>query len=69
MRHVQILTTGMAYTTGALWVDGQFIRDLPDQEFARGNFHKVPLITNRDAYEGVIFSNKTETSHSDETVE
>ena len=37
-------------------VDGKFIRDLPDQEFAKGNFYKVPLITNRDAYEGYIFS-------------
>jgi carboxylesterase type B len=41
-------------------VDGSFIRDLPDQEFKRGNFHKVPLIVDRDAYEGFIFSNQTD---------
>jgi carboxylesterase type B len=50
-------------------IDGVFIRDLPDQEFAKGNFYKVPLITNRDAYEGVIFSNKTQTSQVDETTD
>jgi carboxylesterase type B len=50
-------------------VDGKFIRDLPDQEFARGNFYKMPLITNRDAYEGVIFSNKTQSTQTDETVD
>ncbi|KAK5452737.1 hypothetical protein LTS15_006885 [Exophiala xenobiotica] len=50
-------------------VDGKFIRDLPDQEFARGNFYKVPLITNRDAYEGYIFSNVTQTSQVDETID
>ncbi|EXJ55528.1 hypothetical protein A1O7_08456 [Cladophialophora yegresii CBS 114405] len=50
-------------------VDGKFIRDLPDQEFARGNFYKVPLITNRDAYEGVTFSNMTQTSQVDETTD
>ncbi|KIW96658.1 uncharacterized protein Z519_02049 [Cladophialophora bantiana CBS 173.52] len=50
-------------------VDGKFIRDLPNQEFAKGNFYKVPLITNRDAYEGYIFSNMTQTSQVDETVD
>ena len=48
---------------------GFTIRDLPDQEFARGNFYKVPLITNRDAYEGYIFSNVTQTSQIDETTD
>lgn len=50
-------------------VDGRFIRDLPDQEFARGNFYKVPLITNRDAYEGYIFSNQSQTSQTEETTD
>jgi hypothetical protein len=41
-------------------VDGAFIRHLPDQEFKTGNFYKVPLIVDRDASEGVIFSNMTD---------
>ncbi|KIW41260.1 uncharacterized protein PV06_06833 [Exophiala oligosperma] len=50
-------------------VDGKFIRDLPDQEFAKGNFYNVPLITNRDAYEGYIFSNMSQTSQVAETTD
>lgn len=50
-------------------VDGKFIRDLPDQEFAKGNFHNIPLITNRDAYEGYIFSNLNQTSQVAETTD
>lgn len=34
-------------------VDGTFIRDLPSNEFQNGHFAKVPLITNRDGYEGM----------------
>lgn len=49
---------------GVFWfgpvVDGKFIRRLPDLEFKSGNFYKVPLIVDRDAYEGVIFSNETD---------
>ena len=50
-------------------VDGVFLRDLPDAEFKRGNFHKVPLIVDHDAFEGVIFSNMTETTVMDETMD
>lgn len=49
---------------GVLWygpiVDGKFIRRLPDLEFKSGNFYKVPLTVDHDAYEGAIFSNDTD---------
>ncbi|KAF2436882.1 alpha/beta-hydrolase [Tothia fuscella] len=41
-------------------VDGDIIRDLPSREFKRGAFSSVPLLINRDAFEGVSFSNKSE---------
>jgi hypothetical protein len=41
-------------------VDGSFVKNLPSEEFKAGNFYKVPLIVDRDAYEGVIFSNETD---------
>ncbi|KAK3704165.1 hypothetical protein LTR37_014005 [Vermiconidia calcicola] len=37
-------------------VDGEAIRDLPSNEFKKGNFVKVPLVVNRDAYEGYNYS-------------
>ncbi|OJD30820.1 alpha beta-hydrolase [Diplodia corticola] len=37
-------------------VDGKFIRQLPSDEFKQGNFHKVPILLDHDAYEGYIFS-------------
>ncbi|KAK5175704.1 uncharacterized protein LTR77_000843 [Saxophila tyrrhenica] len=37
-------------------IDGEVIRDLPSNEFKRGHFSKVPLIVNRDAYEGYNYS-------------
>jgi carboxylesterase type B len=46
---------------GTFWfgpvVDGKFIRRLPNLEFQSGNFYKVPLIVDHDAYEGFVFSN------------
>lgn len=36
-------------------VDGKFVQMLPDQAFKTGNFYRVPLLTDRDAYE-VSFS-------------
>ena len=47
-------------------VDGKFIRRLPDVEYKTGNFYKVPLIVDRDAYEGYIFSNATDNSGTQE---
>lgn len=58
---------------GVFWygpvVDGTFIRNLPDQEFKTGNFYKVPLLVDREAYEGYSFSNKSLTSQMAETTD
>lgn len=40
-------------------VDGEVIRDLPSNEFRQGHFAKVPLIVNRDEYEGYNYSPMT----------
>ncbi|KAF2755773.1 alpha/beta-hydrolase [Pseudovirgaria hyperparasitica] len=37
-------------------VDGTIIRDLPSNEFKRGNFAKVPIMTNKETYEGLRFT-------------
>ncbi|EJU06449.1 alpha/beta-hydrolase [Dacryopinax primogenitus] len=47
-------------------VDGEIIRDLPSNEFKQGHFTKVPLLVNRDGYEGVIFSNLSVTTMEEE---
>ncbi|KZP00029.1 alpha/beta-hydrolase [Calocera viscosa TUFC12733] len=47
-------------------VDGQIIADLPSNEFKQGHFAKVPLLVNRDGYEGVIFSNRSITTQEEE---
>lgn len=51
------------------YVDGCIIRDLPSQEFKQGHFTKVPLMVNRDGYEGVSFSNRNETTMAEETMD
>jgi len=50
-------------------VDGQYIRDLPSNEFKRGHFTKVPLLVDHDGYEGFVFSNASETTMAEETVD
>ena len=50
-------------------VDGDIIRDLPSNELKQGHFTKVPLIVNRDGYEGVLFTNRSETTMAEETVD
>lgn len=40
------------------YVDGVVVQDLPSNEFKRGHFSKVPLMTNRDGYEGYNYRNK-----------
>jgi len=50
-------------------VDGEIIRALPQAEFKAGHFAKVPLIVDRDGYEGVIFSNNSETTFAEEQVD
>lgn len=51
------------------YVDGIVIRDLPSREFEAGHFTKVPLLTDREGYEGVLFSNRTETVMAQETTD
>lgn len=43
-------------------VDGKIIQDLPSNEFKRGHFTKVALMTNRDGYEGYNYRNKNSTT-------
>lgn len=50
-------------------VDGEFIKNLPSQEFMAGNFYKVPVMVDHDAYEGVIFTNSSLTTQAAETVD
>ncbi|KAL0259593.1 hypothetical protein SLS55_005330 [Diplodia seriata] len=50
-------------------VDGKFIRQLPDQEYKQGNFHKVPILLDHEEYEGYIFSNDSITTLSEETTD
>ena len=50
-------------------VDGNVIRDLPSNEFKQGHFSKVPLLVNRDGYEGAIFTNQSETTVLQETAD
>jgi carboxylesterase type B len=40
-------------------VDGDVIRDLPTDEWKQGHFTKVPLLVDRDGYEGFAFSNQS----------
>ncbi|EKG12270.1 Carboxylesterase type B [Macrophomina phaseolina MS6] len=50
-------------------VDGKFIRQLPGTEFKQGNFHKVPILLDRAAYEGYGFSNQSVTTLTEETMD
>lgn len=47
-------------------VDGTIVRDLPSHEFAQGHFAKVPLLVDRDGYEGYGFSNASVTTLAEE---
>ncbi|KAF3766456.1 alpha/beta-hydrolase [Cryphonectria parasitica EP155] len=63
--------TGDGY--GTFWfgpvVDGDFLRDLPDIAFKKGEFYKVPLLVDREGYEGYIFSNASQTNQVEETTD
>lgn len=63
--------TGNGY--GSFWfgpvVDGEFLRDLPDVAFKKGDYYKVPLITDREGYEGAIFSNSSVTTQTEATMD
>lgn len=63
--------TGDGY--GSFWfgpvVDGEFLQSLPDEAFKRGEYYKVPLLVDRDGYEGYDFSNSSQTNQVEETVD
>ncbi|KAL7932819.1 hypothetical protein V8C35DRAFT_328039, partial [Trichoderma chlorosporum] len=46
-------------------VDGNVIMDLPSREFTNGHFSRVPLLTNHDSFEGILFTNFSTTSFND----
>lgn len=48
-------------------VDGDIIREYPSIAFAQGRFSRVPLLTNREGYEGYGFSNQSEANIAEET--
>jgi hypothetical protein len=50
-------------------VDGLFVIELPDQAFKHGRFYNVPLIVDRDGYEGVDFTNKSVSTQVQETTD
>lgn len=50
-------------------VDYKFIHEPFDVAFKRGHFYDVPLIVDHDAYEGVIFSNMSQTTQVEETTD
>lgn len=50
-------------------VDGRFLVELPSLAFQLGHFYDVPLIVDRDGYEGYIFSNMSVTTQVQETVD
>jgi carboxylesterase type B len=50
-------------------VDGKFIQELPGLAFQLGHFYDVPLIVDRDGYEGYIFSNMSTKTQVAETTD
>lgn len=50
-------------------VDGRFVKELPSVAFQLGHFYDVPLMVDREAYEGVRFSNESLTSQVAETAD
>lgn len=58
---------------GTFWfgpvVDGEFLQELPDTAFKTGNYHDVPLLIDRDGYEGIIFSDTSQTTQVEETLD
>lgn len=49
------------------YVDGKVIKDLPSREFKAGHFTKVPILIDREGYEGYAFSNQSISTLSQET--
>ncbi|KAL7917373.1 Carboxylesterase family domain-containing protein [Trichoderma austrokoningii] len=46
-------------------IDNNIIQNLPSVEFTRGQFSKVPLLTNHDSFEGILFTNFSTTSFNE----
>lgn len=63
--------TGNGY--GSFWfgpvVDGTFLKELPSEAFKKGHYYKVPLVVDREGYEGLIFSNASQTNQVEETLD
>ncbi|KAH8812927.1 Alpha/Beta hydrolase protein [Xylogone sp. PMI_703] len=38
-------------------VDGHIVQELPSKAFQSGHFSKIPVLTDREAYEGILFTN------------
>jgi len=59
-----------AYGYGSFYfgphVDGNVIRDLPSREFRAGHFTTVPILVDREGYEGYLFSNQSIRTLSEE---
>ncbi|KAF2177529.1 alpha/beta-hydrolase [Zopfia rhizophila CBS 207.26] len=47
-------------------VDGEIISDLPSREFKKGNFVKVPVLVDRNGYEGTSFTNQSIAARAEE---
>ena len=64
---------GVGNAYGSFWfgpvVDGEFLRDLPDIAFKKGDYYKVPLIVDREGYEGFIFTNASVTTQTEATMD
>ncbi|KAK4560706.1 hypothetical protein LTR86_005284 [Recurvomyces mirabilis] len=50
-------------------VDYKFIKELPSIAFSLGHFYDVPLLVDREAYEGYIFSNQSLMTQMAETTD
>ena len=50
-------------------LDGTILPNLPSTAFSSGAFTPVPLLVNRDGYEGVVFSNSSLTTQAEETAD
>lgn len=63
--------TDEAYGYGSFYygpyVDKMVIKDLPSKEFKAGHFTKIPLLVDREQYEGYAFTNQSLTTMSQET--
>jgi carboxylesterase type B len=50
-------------------LDGNILRDFPSDAFISGRYTPMPLLTNRDGFEGTAFSNRSLSSETDESLD